>query len=81
MKTLRLIWLFPLRVLHRLYKLMISPLIGDVCRFEPNCSDYFIEALEVHGFFRGLFLGIRRLLRCHAFNPGGLDPVPPKFKS
>ena len=62
-------------VLH-LYRLAISPLLGDVCRFEPSCSVYAEEAFQRHGALRGSWLALRRLARCHPFHPGGLDPVP-----
>ncbi len=62
--------------LLRLYKRFLSPLLPPMCRFEPTCSVYMMQAIEAHGFWRGLLLGIRRLLRCHPFNPGGWDPVP-----
>lgn len=65
------------RVTHRAYKLLVSPLLGQRCRFEPFCSDYALEAIEVHGF-GGLLLAAKRLLRCHPFCNGGLDPVPKK---
>lgn len=59
-----------------LYKRFLSPLLPRACRFEPTCSVYAREAIERHGLARGLALSVRRLLRCHPFHPGGLDPVP-----
>ncbi|APC38609.1 MULTISPECIES: membrane protein insertion efficiency factor YidD [Nocardiopsis] len=59
------------------YQRFISPLFPPVCRFYPSCSAYAVEALRVHGALYGLWLGARRIARCHPFNPGGLDPVPP----
>lgn len=63
--------------LVRLYQLFISPLLGPRCRFYPSCSSYTIEALKVHGVFKGTWLAIKRISRCHPGNPGGVDPVPP----
>ena len=57
------------------YKFLISPLLGNNCRYFPNCSDYSIEALRTYGFFKGLFMTIKRVLSCHPFNEGGIDPV------
>jgi putative membrane protein insertion efficiency factor len=62
--------------LLRAYKRLISPLLPPMCRFEPTCSMYMMQAIEKHGLLRGGWLGIKRLSRCHAFNPGGWDPVP-----
>ncbi len=61
----------------RAYQLVLSPWMGGRCRFHPSCSHYGIEALRVHGAFRGGGLLLRRLLKCHPFHPGGVDPVPP----
>jgi putative membrane protein insertion efficiency factor len=67
------------RVLHLLvdgYRLMLSPILGGHCRFVPSCSVYAQEALLRHGAWRGSRLAAARILRCHPFHPGGLDPVP-----
>jgi putative membrane protein insertion efficiency factor len=60
----------------RLYQRWLSPALGPRCRFAPSCSHYAVEALRTHGVLRGGWLALRRLLRCHPFNPGGHDPVP-----
>lgn len=65
----------------RAYQLLVSPLLGPRCRFYPSCSSYAVEALRVHGPLRGTGLAAHRLLRCHPWNPGGLDPVPPTTRS
>jgi putative membrane protein insertion efficiency factor len=62
-------------IVIRLYQWTISPLLGRRCRFYPSCSNYFIEAVQKKGAIVGCWRGIRRLLRCHPFNPGGYDPV------
>ncbi|MBO6067439.1 MAG: membrane protein insertion efficiency factor YidD [Kiritimatiellae bacterium] len=64
----------------RAYQVALSPMMGGVCRFEPSCSNYMIEALEVHGALKGVLLGLFRILRCHPFGKHGFDPVPPKGK-
>ncbi|MFL6282148.1 MAG: membrane protein insertion efficiency factor YidD [Pyrinomonadaceae bacterium] len=61
--------------LLRLYKAFISPLLPPSCRFVPTCSEYALEAIERYGAMRGSWRGVRRLLRCHPFHPGGYDPV------
>jgi putative membrane protein insertion efficiency factor len=58
------------------YRYILSPWIGQHCRFYPSCSCYAIEALETHGPAKGSYLTLRRLLRCHPWHPGGADPVP-----
>lgn len=62
--------------LIRLYQVTLSPLIGQSCRFEPSCSRYTATCVERFGAMRGSWLGVRRILRCHPFNPGGYDPPP-----
>ncbi|SMB87521.1 hypothetical protein SAMN00017405_1710 [Desulfonispora thiosulfatigenes DSM 11270] len=59
----------------RLYQKFISPLKGPTCRFMPTCSEYTILALKKYGFFKGSFLSIKRILKCHPFHPGGYDPL------
>jgi len=58
------------------YKRYVSPLLPPACRFHPTCSEYMAEAVRIHGAGRGLWLGVRRLSRCHPWNAGGFDPVP-----
>ncbi|WP_342651495.1 membrane protein insertion efficiency factor YidD [Pseudomonas sp. REB1044] len=64
--------------LVRGYQLFISPVLGRRCRFHPSCSQYSIEALQIHGALMGSWLTLGRLLRCHPLHPGGFDPVPSK---
>ena len=63
--------------LLRFYKVAVSPLLGNRCRFYPSCSDYAREAIQYHGAARGTYLAARRLCRCHPFSAGGIDLVPP----
>ena len=74
------IGLWPRRLLAlplRGYRFFLSPWLGSACRFEPTCSRYALEALEQHGAVQGSYLAARRVLRCHPWCDGGLDPVPP----
>lgn len=64
--------------LLRAYRFAISPLYGQVCRYHPTCSAYALEAVSTHGAIRGVWLGARRILRCHPWTAGGYDPVPSK---
>ena len=66
--------------LIKCYKFLISPLLGQSCRYLPTCSEYSIEALKTHGFFKGLFLSIKRILSCHPWGQGGFDPVKKEMK-
>ena len=61
--------------LVRIYQVCISPLLPKTCRFYPTCSDYFIQAVEKYGALKGSWLGIKRILKCHPFHPGGYDPL------
>jgi putative membrane protein insertion efficiency factor len=61
--------------LIRTYKLVISPLLPSACRFHPTCSEYMKDAIEKHGVWKGVGMGLRRLSRCHPFHQGGFDPV------
>jgi uncharacterized protein len=63
----------------RFYKRVLSPLKGaPTCRFEPSCSSYMLQAIEIHGVLKGFGMGVWRILKCHPFHPGGFDPVPPR---
>ncbi|RMG34358.1 MAG: membrane protein insertion efficiency factor YidD [Gammaproteobacteria bacterium] len=63
-------------LLVRGYQILVSPVLGNHCRYHPSCSAYTIEAMEKWGALRGLWMGIRRVSRCHPWHPGGVDPVP-----
>ena len=65
----------------RAWQLVVSPLYGPTCRFYPSCSAYALEAVDRHGLLRGGWLAVRRLGRCHPWNPGGVDHVPPKAEA
>ena len=66
--------------LIRIYKFLISPFLGHSCRYFPTCSDYSIEALKNFGFFKGLYLSVKRILSCHPWSRGGFDPVKKEVK-
>jgi uncharacterized protein len=66
-----------LALLH-FYRMAVSPLRPPACRYQPSCSAYAVEAIEIHGALRGSGLAVRRLLRCHLLHAGGHDPVPPR---
>ncbi len=65
-------------LLIRCYQKIISPLFPGVCRYRPTCSEYMVEALKTHGILKGIYLGTKRILRCHPWGGCGYDPVPPK---
>jgi putative membrane protein insertion efficiency factor len=69
-----LVWLLVLPI--RFYQIAISPLLGPSCRFTPTCSEYARQAILKHGPLKGLYLAVRRLLRCHPWGGSGYDPVP-----
>lgn len=74
LKTLSYLLILSVKV----YQWLISPLFPSSCRYQPTCSHYMIEALHIHGPFRGFWLGIKRISRCHPWGRWGYDPVPPK---
>lgn len=69
-----LLWLI------RIYKSVVSPWLGNHCRYSPTCSEYAYQSIERHGVFKGLWFGTKRILRCHPFHAGGYDPVPDNFE-
>ncbi|WP_336660101.1 membrane protein insertion efficiency factor YidD [Leucobacter sp. USHLN153] len=78
------LWLLPrnaaLAIMH-LYRRIVSPLYGEVCRYYPSCSRYAVDAYQLRGFVVGTALTAWRLLRCNPFTPGGVDDVPPRAHS
>jgi hypothetical protein len=63
------------------YQQFLSPLLGNNCRFDPTCSNYGVNAIQIHGFVKGSWLTTKRILKCHPLNSGGYDPVPQSTKS
>ena len=74
------IFIYVLIKLIKIYQFLISPLLGNSCRYLPTCSEYCIESLKTHGFFKGLFYSLKRILSCHPWGNGGFDPVKKEMK-
>jgi len=72
------ILIFPFIVIIKFYQIFISPLLGSNCRFQPTCSEYCMDSLKMWGFFKGLYLSLRRIMKCHPWGGKGYDPVPKK---
>ena len=70
------IFIYPLIFIIKIYQFIVSPFIGQNCRYLPTCSEYAIESLKLHGLLRGSFFVIRRILKCHPFGGHGFDPIP-----
>lgn len=80
MEILKRILIAPLLLLVKFYQYIISPIFPASCRYTPTCSNYMIEALKEWGLFKGIFLGVKRILSCHPWGGHGHDPVPKKNK-
>ena len=76
--TISKIIIAPFVFLVRIYQSVISPFTPSACRYEPTCSTYMIQALQIHGLFKGLYLGTKRILSCNPWGGKGYDPVPEK---
>ena len=74
------IFVYLLIKLIKIYKFLISPLLGNSCRYFPTCSEYSIDSLKTYGLFKGLLLSVKRILSCHPWGSGGLDPVKKEMK-
>lgn len=68
---------YPFILMVKFYQNAISPYLPKACRYQPTCSQYMIEAITTHGVIKGIYLGSKRLLRCHPWGGSGYDPVPP----
>ena len=78
-RALQFVWLLPRNacvVVLRIYRAVISPLYGDVCRYYPSCSSYAMQSIQHYGVIRGIWMGSKRLARCHPWAEGGIDDVP-----
>jgi putative membrane protein insertion efficiency factor len=76
MKNIFKILALPLILLIKIYQLIISPILPPSCRFTPTCSHYSMEALKKHGLVKGIWLSLKRIIRCHPWGGSGYDPVP-----
>lgn len=65
-------------ILIKSYKKYISPFLPHACRYTPTCSEYMLQAIQIYGIWKGTYLGLKRLLRCHPWGESGYDPVPPR---
>ena len=74
------IFVYLLIKLIKIYKFLISPLLGNSCRYFPTCSEYSIDSLKTYGLFKGLLLSVKRILSCHPWGSSGLDPVKKEMK-
>ena len=71
---------YPLIILIRIYQLILSPIIGQNCRYQPTCSEYTLECLKQFGILKGTFLSLKRVIKCHPWGSQGYDPVPNKLE-
>ena len=72
------IFIFPFILIIKFYQTLISPLLGSNCRFQPTCSEYCMDSLKTWGLFKGLYLSVKRIIKCHPWGGKGYDPVPKK---
>tara|TARA_B100000427_G_scaffold224874_1_gene188530 strand:+ start:523 stop:765 length:243 start_codon:yes stop_codon:yes gene_type:complete len=72
--------LYPLVLFIKLYQILISPILGQNCRYLPTCSEYTVQSIQKHGIIKGLELSIKRISKCHPWGSHGYDPVPKKIK-
>jgi len=70
--------IFPLLIIIKAYQIILSPILGNNCRFLPTCSEYSIESLKAYGLIKGIFLTVKRIGKCHPWGSHGYDPIPSK---
>ncbi|MGB0427798.1 MAG: membrane protein insertion efficiency factor YidD [Flavobacteriales bacterium] len=78
---LKKLLIFPVKLIVRIYQILISPWFPAACRYNPTCSQYMLDALNEWGLFKGLYLGIKRLASCHPWGGNGFDPVPKRIQN